>query len=152
MRLMKLFLLMQVLFFMPCSSNANNHALASSHFPIFNEKGYKLIHQFYGKDRAPLGSVYVKYINDTVFTSMVIKKEIEGGNEILYFIDSIQLISKNGIDEEVFSEGFYGYIVVLAKDDYIVINYLRNEGKNVSDDVTIEWNYVEKKFQMMKSP
>ena len=151
---LRLFLLTSVLLCMSCSSDANNLSVAaeSKQFPEFNQADYKLVHQFYSKDKEPLGNVYAKYISDDVFTSMVIKINAEGRNEILYFIDSTRLIKKDGIDIEVFAEGFYGYKVVLAKDDYIVINYLRNKGKNVSDDITIEWNYAEKKFQMMKAP
>ena len=154
MKLVKSILLVQALFCIACSSSISNTAIASdnSQFPAFNIDDYELIHRFYGKDKTFLGSAYAKYRANEVFTSMIILKGDEQNSEVLYFIDKTKLLKKDGIDGTVYPDGFWGYKVIMAKDDYIVINYLRNAGKNVSDDITIKWNYNEQKFQMLKTP
>ena len=50
------------------------------------------------------------------------------------------------------NDGFYGYIFVLKRNDYFILTYLRNKGTNVSDDVTIEWNYESNILEKQKSP
>lgn len=145
--------LAKVLFFLYCILITFSHVLANNNgpFPAFKKSDYRKIHQLYDvKNKVYLGSVYVKYITDTVFTSLVVINENKVKDVILYYVDSTRFMKKDGLDTEVYEDGFYGYIIVDKKDDYIVLNYLRNEGKHVSDNIRIKWNYSKKKFHIFK--
>jgi hypothetical protein len=72
--------------------------------------------------------------------------------DTLYKINRNILTNTKGKDIEVFNEGFYGYLFVLKKNDYFVLSYLRNKGSNISDDITIEWNYENNVLEVQKVP
>jgi len=151
--MMRLLLLQYIVSLLSCASSIKEDGESKNQLLYqFDSTEYTQIHSFYDKDEKLLGSVYVKYLDKDVFTSMLIEKEVNGRKDTLYFINFNKLISKKGIEAEVFNEGFYGYKVIMKKNDYIVLSYLRNYGKDVSDDITIEWNYKEGLFELMKAP
>ncbi len=149
----KLLLFAIILSCMSCLSGAEGIPTQkrNNHFPEFDRNEYKLIHKFYSKDKLPLGNVYAKYITDDIFTSMVITEK----ENILYFIDEKKFISLDGVDLEINTDSthrFYGFKTIIMGADYIQLVYLSNEGDNISDYVTIEWNYGKKKFTKMIMP
>lgn len=153
--MMKVLLLVHVLSFFSCTQEGKNQNNISDRQirSQLTQEGYTLLHTFHAKDGQVLGSAYVKYTdNREIFTSLFITKEENGKLDTLYFIDSTKLISKKGIDTEVVKEGFHGYKTVLKKDDYIVLVLVNEYGKGASDNLTIEWNYEEGLFELMKSP
>jgi len=156
---MKTIIFIQYLLVIACSGNqtqqANNnvknvqqveHKLQNSQYGFF--------HTFYSKDGVLLGKAYVLFIKNSkeIFTSLVITNEINGNIDTLYTIESTKLISKKGIDTEVYKQGFFGYKVILMKNDYIVLVLVNDNGEGVSDNLTIEWNYEEKMFELLKTP
>jgi hypothetical protein len=114
------------------------------------------VHQFKDKKGSLLGEVYIRPLQGKkdVFDFLQIIKKTAEKPKTLYTIDKHEFTNgkKSGNDFEVLINGFYGYKLVLVKPDYIVLSYLRNNGKNVSDDITIEWNYSKKQFEVMKMP
>ena len=150
---MKTILSVLMLLLFACASNTKeNSNYSDKQLDQPADIGYRLIHSFYNEDDKLLGNAYVKGRNQDVFTLMLITTENEGEIDTLYFIDSTRLISKKGLDAEVFKDGFYGYKVVMKENDYIVLNSLRDFGERVSDDITIEWDYDEGLFELMKAP
>lgn len=152
MRFAKLFLFALSLLLCACLPSLKAGDKKQLLFPNLTYENYTMIHTFRAKDGVELGRVFVKPLNSEVFVSLVITNATNIEDDILYVIDSTKLFSKKGIDTEVAPEGFYGYKIVLKKDDYIVLTYLSNGGKNVSDDLTIAWNYNLKIFELMKTP
>lgn len=69
-----------------------------------------------------------------------------------YLLDRSRFLGPHGVDTEPESSDFYGYKVLLKASDYIVVNYMSDGGKFVSDDVTISWNYEVGRFELEKSP
>ncbi|MBX3164040.1 MAG: hypothetical protein KF900_06125 [Bacteroidetes bacterium] len=109
-----------------------------------------LIHSFKDKSGNPLGNAYAKYTadNDSIFTSLIIISQ----SDTLYKIDNTKLISKKGVDDKVSEERFLGYKCVLKKGDYFILVMVNEYGEGISDDITIEWNYSEKLFELLKRP
>lgn len=99
-----------------------------------------------------LGKAYVHYVDTNVFDYLKITKNTNKHEVILYTVDKTKFISPKGIETEVYPTGFYGYEVIMIKNNYLVISYLRNQGNNVSDDITIEWNEDLKQFGILKAP
>ena len=113
----------------------------------------QMVHTFKSKDGNVLGNVYVKPLNGDIFSSLIIAKTEKGKTDTLYFINRTKLINaKKVVETKVLEKGFYGYKIVLKKDTYIVLTALGNNGKDVSDDITIEWNQTEHKFELQKTP
>ena len=112
------------------------------------KKDFQLIHTLKKSDSTIIGYVYVKYINDSVFTDLFVLNN----KDTLYTIQKNVFYNKNGIDLTVYPYDFYGYRIILMKNDNLVLSYLRNGGVNVSDDITIQWNYKSKILETIKIP
>lgn len=95
-----------------------------------------------------IGDVYAEMINDSIFT----KLQVCHGNDTIYWVDSTGFSNRNGEDLQVLQKGFFGYKVVLKRGDYFVLSYLTNGGKNVSDDITVEWNGQHGMLEVQKAP
>lgn len=110
-------------------------------------KKFTFVHSLKTKTDDPIGNVYVKFLSDSVFTDLF----IINSNDTLFTIRKTVLSSKNGKEAEVNKNGFLGYAFILKKDDYIVLTNLGENGQ-VSDDITIEWNYDSKILELLKVP
>lgn len=150
-------LLFPLLFFLiSCSANSNQEGDILKNDTTQQTKDSKSadnslfvkVHSLKKNDNTSIGDIYVKFINDTTFTDLyVIYKR-----DTLYSIEKSVLTNTKGKDIDVYTDGFYGYIFVLKKNDYFVLSYLRNNGKNISDDITIEWNYDYNILETQKVP
>lgn len=100
------------------------------------------------KDDLVIGDVFAERINDSIFTNLAVIR----GKDTIYRIDSTLFSNTRGKDIQAGKEGFYGYKIVLVKADYFIVNCLTNLGANVSDDVTIEWNYQQDLLEVQKAP
>lgn len=153
--MMKVLLIIYILSFFSCTQEMKKYNNVSDGQKISQstQENYTLLHTFYAKDGKLLGNAYVNYTdNREIFTSLLITKEKDGKQDTLYFIDSTRLNSKKGIDTEVVKKDFHGYKAVLKKEDYIVLVLVNEHGEGASDNLTIEWNYKEGLFELMKTP
>jgi hypothetical protein len=136
-----------VLFF--CFANENDNIAKTSHGIIIKEAStYKYIYTMRNKDDVLIGDVYANMINDTVFTDLFIMNKVD----TIYMISHEFFFNPKNVDLKVLKDGFYGYRFVMKNKDYIVLSYLTNKGKNVSDDITIEWNYKKLLMEVQKEP
>jgi len=129
---------------------ASNQERTIENKDSLNNNQYIKVHTFKDKEGNVLGNMYVNLIKENIFTSLVITGETE--LDTLYFIDQYNFYNKKGIDFKVNKDNFYGYKIELKKNDYFVLVYLQNNGLNISDPVTIEWNYSDEIFEIMKTP
>jgi len=97
-----------------------------------------------------LGDVFIRLINDSTFNSLLIINQEQTEADTLYKIDNHILINRKGIDGTVLEEGFWGYRFEIKRDDYFVLVALHNDGQNVSDPITIEWNPETECFESLK--
>lgn len=145
-----------VLLLLSCSTNSNqrNDKTKASNTAEINENKlpddnvFTKVYSLKKKDNSAIGDVYVKFINDSIFTDLCVVNE----KDTLYTIKRNFLTNTKGKDIEVFNDGFYGYLFVLKKNDYFVLSYLRNNGSNISDDISIEWNYQDNILEVQKVP
>lgn len=100
------------------------------------------------EDGSDIGTVYAIFINDSVFTRL----EVVNENDTIYQIDSTRFIGAAGLEETVYENGFYGYVFRVKEQDYFTVSYLRNSGRNISDDITVEWNPQANRLELMKLP
>jgi len=112
---------------------------------------FKYVHTFRSNSKE-LGKVYANYFNKDIFDTLYIINTINNYSDTLYSIEHDKFKNKNGIDINVYPDDFWGYSIVLKKNSYIILSYFRNKGKNISDDITIQWNKKEKIFQVLKTP
>jgi hypothetical protein len=152
MKIICMYLFLSMLLMMNCSGKTNQSGNTS---PVGTEKLLKenktefiKVHSLKKNDNTLIGDIYVKFINDSVFTDLYVINE----SDTLYSIKRHILISNFGKDTEVLEDGFYGYLFVLKKNDYFVLSNLGNKGANVSDDITIEWNYDKNILETQKLP
>ena len=96
-----------------------------------------------------IGTAYVHYVSKNIFDTL---KITNNKKETLYNIEKTKFISAKSLETEVYAKGFYGYKALLIKPNYIVIQYLRNNGSNVSDDITIKWYENEQHFGLLRAP
>jgi hypothetical protein len=100
------------------------------------------------KDSINIGRVFVSYIENEIFDYLyVINKK-----DTIYFIKKNILGNRKGKDIELYSKNFYGYKFVLKKNDYFILSGLGNKGKDISDNINIEWNYEKKILEVLKLP
>ena len=95
-----------------------------------------------------IGDVFVKFVNDSVFTDLCVVKE----QDTIYTINKDVFNNKKGRDIVVYNKGFWGYMFVLRNNDHFTLSYYRNNGMNISDDITIEWNYDKNVLEVRKLP
>jgi hypothetical protein len=109
---------------------------------------FKKVHSLIKDDKTLIGDIFVQYINDSIFTDMYIINDAD----TIYSIEKHILSNKIEVEAKVLDEGFYGYVFILKKTDYITIMNLGNKGANVSDYMTIEWNYQNDLLELQKTP
>ena len=138
------YILLMFMIVMNCNSQ-NNHQNK-----IITNK-YELAHTL-KIDSLNSASVFVRYFKDGLFDTLYIVKKVSGKSDTLYSIERDLFKNKKGKDLAVYPKNFYGYSFVLRKDKYIVLSYLRNKGENISDNITIQWNELSNRFQVLKTP
>jgi hypothetical protein len=119
----------------------------------FDQDDITFVRSLHGPDGSLIGSVYVTYTGEKMFSSLLISRIIDNKNIILYKIDRDGFFSTLGTDErlpEQVKNRFYGYEFVRTADDYIVVHLLTDGGHSVSDDVTIGWNLGKKAFEIQR--
>lgn len=126
--------------------------IENEHKEVLLHENMVLVHCFFDLDGKLLGKTYVRPIKDRInlFSDLVIVGTHNNEERILYRIDSITLINRDGsIDEIINGVGFVGYSIEIKNRSYIVMSCC---GDNISDDITIEFNYVTGEFQLQRSP
>ena len=113
----------------------NNGKVYESQYNTENK--FVKVHSLKKKDSTLIGEIYVRFINDSVFTDLHVINNLDTINSIKNNV----FLNAEGKDIEVFKENFYGYMFIKKGMDYFTLSYLRNKGKNVSDDIRIIWNY-----------
>jgi len=113
---------------------------------------FKFVYTLSNKSENYLGDVYVKEVNDSVFSSLLIIEELKNSNVKLYEVNNYTFFNKNGIDIKIRQDEFWGYKFELKKKDYFVLTALHNKGANVSDAIYIKWNYKDQIFEVRKTP
>jgi hypothetical protein len=156
MKLSNLLLFLMILSTISCSASTNyrkdsariNVIPQTNENKSFEKSGFIKVHSLKKSDNSFIGDVYAKFINDSIFTDLYVINE----RDTLYKIDKCNLLNIKGKDINISCDEFWGYKFILKKKDYIVISYLSNKGKNVSDDITIEWNNLDGMLEIMKEP
>lgn len=116
----------------------------------FDEKNIALVKTLKSPDGSTLGDIYVTYINKDVFSSLLVSKEVEGRNIVIYKADKDGLFNTQGKDVGIAHGNFYGYEFSNIGDDHFIFHYLGDEGKSVGDEMTVKWNYDKKIFEAEK--
>jgi hypothetical protein len=98
------------------------------------------IHEFKTKSGVLLGRLQVRYIASDVFDSLKIVKMAAKQEEVLYRIDESRFYSRDALEQEVYDPGFYGYKIASMAADQVLLTYMRNKGKSVSDNIMIQWD------------
>ncbi len=113
-------------------------------------KNYKWIQDFKSNSDKFLGSLFIKPVNDSIFSSLRILK----GKDTIYKIDHFDFWNSKGKDFDVKKDtaNFYGYILRLLQNKHVVIGYYSNKGKYVADDLTLYWDKKEQIFKIMTPP
>lgn len=102
--------------------------------------GFTAIHEFKNKSGVSLGQLQVRYIAREVFDSLRIVKTTGKREDVLYRIDESRFYSGDRLEQEVYDPGFYGYKIATLAADHVVVTYMRNKGKSVSDNIMIKWD------------
>lgn len=114
----------------------------------FSENDIKLVKTLKSQDGSALGDLYVAYSGKTTFTTLLISKVVDGKNIVIYKADKDGLFNRIGQDVKFVNDNFYGYEFYALGDDYFIFHRLSNEGKDVSDDLRVEWNNDKKVFKV----
>lgn len=110
---------------------------------------YKIIHSLIDSDRKKIGEIVIgEMVNDTIFKKLYVVNE----TDTIYRINKNSFINTEGIDFEITSKNFYGFYMVHKGSDYFVVGGTFNEGKSISDDLTIEWDYQKELLSLLKLP
>jgi hypothetical protein len=134
------------LFLSSCSSNSNQRVDNSKTATIIskvkkplpdNKSMFTKVHSLKKKDNTFIGDVYVKFINDSVFTDLY----VVNSKDTLYTIKKNIFTNTKGKNLDVPNDNFYGYLFALKKTDSFTLSFLTNKGLDSSDDIIIEWNY-----------
>jgi len=99
-----------------------------------------------------IGMVQIKPLldNKDVFSSLIITGHGSFQNDTLYSIKGFILSNSKGIDTKVSDQNLYGYRFVSKHKDSFMILALYDNGKGVSDNIWIRWNYKTKIFEVFK--
>jgi hypothetical protein len=111
---------------------------------------YEIIHKF--SDKSGNEIAYLKGLkrDKDLYTHFLIENL---NNETLYSVVENKLFSGNDLELNITEGGdFYGYKILLMKDDYIVLSYFSNNGQNVADDITIKYDHEVGKFKLLVLP
>lgn len=152
MRRIALAVTLLVLSLAACGEEGQRSGNAVVALPVSMDlSGYSRVHEFRAKDGKVLAGLYGQSVAPEIFSELLIVDE-KGSRRVIYLLDRSRFLGTHGVDTEPESSGFYGYKVLLKAPDHIVVNYMSNGGKNVSDDVTIGWNYEAGRFELEKAP
>jgi hypothetical protein len=120
--------------------------------PIIGSKNIKHLYSLKMSDGSLLGDVYVGFINQYVFSDLIILGDSGGKADTLYQIEKEKFFNSKGLDISVSKENLIGYRFVLRKENYFTLTCVDIDGKDASDYITIEWNYEDKVFEVQKAP
>jgi hypothetical protein len=152
MKINSIYLFLSLLFMMNCSGKTNQSGITlnagSEKLLNVNKTEFIKVHSLKKNDNTLIGDIYVKFINDSIFTDLF----VINSNDTIYSIEKNILSNTQGKDIEVLKDGFWGYKFILKKSDYLVLSCYGNFGTDVSDDITIEWNYDKNILEMQKIP
>ena len=110
------------------------------------------VHLFKDKKGLLLGEVYIKYKAKGIFEQMIILKNRTQSKDTLYSIKGTVFRNPNGVDIEVGKSNFWGYKIVLKRNDYIIVTKVNNKNVGISDNIMISWDYNRKLFEVLKTP
>jgi len=129
----------------------------------FNEDEVTLIKTLRTQDGTLLGDITVTGLHsappdpssgrklDDTFTALYIVKKVDGKDIILYKINRDGFFNTRGKEMEFAQQSFYGYQFARIYEDHFIVHGLANNGKTISDDVTIEWNSAKALFEIQRS-
>lgn len=111
---------------------------------------YSLLNKLVTNTGLLLSDIYVKKVNDTIFSSLIIVKD----SKVIYEIDHLDFWNTKGVDFDIAKnrENFFGFKERLTKKDYIDLGYYSDNGKGVADDFTLKWNYDRNIFEVLLTP
>ena len=93
---------------------------------------------------------------DTLITSIVITKEKEITSDTLYVLDKYGGFYASGIIDFQTGDHLYNYFagiyLSIWGQDYFSADYFSNNGKNVSDNITIRWQPEKGRFELFRLP
>ncbi|MFO7851911.1 MAG: hypothetical protein R6X28_05565 [Bacteroidales bacterium] len=118
----------------------------------WNSNKYQKIHSFIDKNNEVFADLYGKKLNDTVYTSFIIKSLLEEYPDTLYEIKGVIFKNKYGEDLKLNDVGFFGYKIQILGNHYLDLLYLQNLGNNVSDPIKIYWNERILQFEVLRIP
>jgi hypothetical protein len=117
---------------------------------LFQSEKYEKIHKFSNNEGSTIGYLEGIKKNSTIYTKF---RFTDSKGIVQYSIVKNKLYSEKDLDLSITAGGeFYGYKIVLLKKDYVVLSYYSNNGENVADDITIEYDYNLKKFKRLILP
>lgn len=109
----------------------------------------KKVHSLIDTNDKRIGDVIIgNMVNDTLFKELYIIKD----NDTIYQIKDRLFKNKEGIDFEIYTDGFSGFYIVHKASDYIVLGGTFNRGKDISDNLTIEWNPRKELMYLLRLP
>ncbi len=113
------------------------------------EKSNSTYHDFKDPNGEIVGNLNVVKLNDDVFIELIITNT---SGEELYRFSREGLFEKGNLDLKISSDDFYGYKIESLTDDYIDIYLLTNNGQNISDPVTVQYDFAGKYFKRLVMP
>ena len=149
----KIFLILSFIYLLISNSTSTNrsntHSLQrKTNVNKTNTIGFVKAFTLKRKDNITIGDVYVKYINDSIFTDLFIVNH----SDTLYRIVKSAFFCRKKTDIRVYSNQFYGYKFAIKNKDSFTLSYYRNNCKYISDDIIIEWNYNNNILRVLKTP
>ncbi len=110
---------------------------------------FKKVHSLIDANNRPIGDVMIgNMVNDTLFNELYILKDMD----TIYQIKDNFFKNKDGVDFEIYADNFSGFYLVLKAPDYIVLGGTFNNGKDISDNLTIEWDPRKELMYLLKLP
>lgn len=100
------------------------------------------------KDSTLIGDVYVKFVNDSLFTDLY----IINNNDTLYSIKGNNFFKRNGGVDIEGGTDTYGYTFDIMRNDYFDINSWDKNGECAGDAAIIEWNYDDNMMEFLRTP
>lgn len=114
-----------------------------------DDRPFVLVHKLSTKENVPIGDVYVKIIDEDLFTDLLV---LNSNKDTLYEIKHNVFRNSRGIDITVPDEDFYGYRFVSKHQDYFTVVFLENGGKDLSDNIVLKWKYDKNLIEVLKTP
>ncbi|MBS9463651.1 hypothetical protein KIM67_14625 [Flagellimonas sp. 389] len=110
---------------------------------------FKKVHSLIDANDKTIGDVVIgNMVNDTLFKELYIIKN----TDTIYQIKNRLFRNKEGIDFEIYTDNFSGFYLVHNASDYIVLGGTFNRGKDISDNLTIEWNPRKELMYLLRLP